>query len=253
MPVAKTKWSNSGRNPSFCRAVWPKGLSGMLSSKSKLNYLCAPKPNSMLTGMLHTHKLVVLLFLLIYLIKTVLLLLSKNDALDTFSKKVKVPEMIVSFLFLATGIFLAMNSGDIGPWFWCKIGAVAASIPLAVIAFKKKQKALAALSLFLIIYAYGVSETKSPIFKKEKIEIASTGNPLDEGKQIYMTVCTKCHGENGKQMLAGAKDLTITTLSKEDIIHQVKFGKNLMPGYKGQLSDEEITAVVDYIATLKTN
>jgi uncharacterized membrane protein SirB2 len=58
------------------------------------------------TGILHLHYLVVTLFLLIYVIKTILLLSNKNDLLGKFSKKIKVPEMIISTLFLLTGVFL---------------------------------------------------------------------------------------------------------------------------------------------------
>ena len=60
----------------------------------------------MATGMLHTHTLMVVLFTLIYLIKTILLLSDKHELLEKFKSKTKVVEMIVSFGFLATGIFL---------------------------------------------------------------------------------------------------------------------------------------------------
>ena len=205
----------------------------------------------MLTGMLHTHKLVVTLFLLIYLIKTILLLLNKKEALETFTKKIKLTEIIVSVLFLITGIVLAINSPDIGSWFWCKIAAVILSIPLAVVAFKKKKPGAAILSLVLLVYAYGVSETRSPVFKKEKTTIAVSANKSEEGKEIYTKLCVSCHGDNGKLMLGGAKDLTISTLSKEELITQVKQGKNMMPSFAGQLSEEQMSAVVDYISTLK--
>ena len=58
------------------------------------------------TGIRHTHLLTVVLFLLIYLIKTFLLLTNKNEKLASFTKAVKVPEMIISALFLGTGIYL---------------------------------------------------------------------------------------------------------------------------------------------------
>ncbi|HKC68956.1 MAG TPA: hypothetical protein VKG26_12050, partial [Bacteroidia bacterium] len=53
-----------------------------------------------------THFVVVTIFFLIYLIKTLLLLTDKKDALTSFTKKVKVLEMIVSVLFLVTGVYL---------------------------------------------------------------------------------------------------------------------------------------------------
>ncbi|MBP9069466.1 MAG: SirB2 family protein, partial [Bacteroidia bacterium] len=61
----------------------------------------------MYKGFLHTHILVVTLFLLLYVIKTILLLSNRTDLLQKFSKMFKIPEMIISTLFLITGIYLA--------------------------------------------------------------------------------------------------------------------------------------------------
>ena len=61
----------------------------------------------MYKGFLHTHYLVVTLFLLIYVVKTILLLSNRNDLLAIFTKKVRIFEMIVSSLFLITGIYLS--------------------------------------------------------------------------------------------------------------------------------------------------
>ncbi|MES2395188.1 MAG: SirB2 family protein, partial [Bacteroidota bacterium] len=95
------------------------------------------------TGIRHTHLLSVILFLLIYLIKTVLLLSNKNEGLAKFTKVVKVPEMIVSTLFLVTGIYLLTQIPEIKTLLIIKIVAVLISIPLAIIGFKKKNKVLA--------------------------------------------------------------------------------------------------------------
>ena len=106
---------------------------------------------------LKTHFIVVTLFFIIYLIKTILLLASKNEALASFSKKVKVPEMIISFLFLATGIYL-MTQVEIKPLLIVKITIVFLSIPLAVVGFKKGNKGLATLAFLLIVGAFGIGE-----------------------------------------------------------------------------------------------
>src|SRR5205085_11672792 len=103
----------------------------------------------MYTGILHTHTLVVSLFLLIYLVKTALLVFGKTEMLQNFTKKFRVPEMIISLLFFATGIYLAINTGNGGTWLWVKLAAVLVSIPLAVIGFKRMNKNLALLSLIL--------------------------------------------------------------------------------------------------------
>lgn len=205
----------------------------------------------MYTGMLHTHRLVVILFLLIYLIKTILLFLNKNEALQKFTKKTRIAEMIISTLFLATGIYLAANSGVVGPWLWIKIAAVAVSIPLAVVGFKKQLKVPALLSLLLLIYAYGISETKSPVFAKEQVTLLSSGDRMVVGKDVYTRLCTNCHGENGNAMKSGAKDLTKSALTREDKINRIMNGKNAMPAYSALLSNEQLQAVADYIETFK--
>jgi mono/diheme cytochrome c family protein len=206
----------------------------------------------MYTGMLHTHKLVVTLFLLIYLIKTVLLLLNKRESLVKFIAKTKMIEMIVSVLFLATGIFLASKSGNVGTWLWVKIGAIAVSIPLAVMGFKNQNKGLAIISFLLIVYSYGISETKSPTFKKQKAEILAGGDTMVLGQDVYTNLCQNCHGADGKLMLSGAKDLSISMLTKEEQILIITKGKNAMAAYESQLSEQQIEAVVTYIETLKT-
>jgi len=205
----------------------------------------------MYTGMLHTHKAVVMIFLLIYLIKTFLLLLNKGEALAKFIKKTKVLEMIVSTLFLATGIYLAAKSGSNGTLLWIKIAAIALSIPIAVMAFKGQKKSLAVISLFLIIYSYGVSETKSPTFKKAKLEIVTGADALVIGQDVYSKACQNCHGADGKAGLSGAKDLSISLLSKEERVNIIKKGKNAMKGNESNLTEEQIQAVAEYVETFK--
>src|SRR3954469_25112700 len=106
----------------------------------------------MYKGIFYTHLISVNLFLLIYLVKTVLLLTNKNEGLARFTKMVKVPEMIISTLFLATGIYLLVQVGTT-KLLLIKIGMVVLSIPVAIIGFKKKNKILALLSLLMIIGA----------------------------------------------------------------------------------------------------
>ena len=205
----------------------------------------------MYTGIKHTHVLVVSLFLVLYLIKTAMLVLNKHEMLDKFSKKTKVFEMIISTLFLLTGIYLAINTGQKGSWLWMKIFVVACSIPLAIIAFKKKQNSTAMLSLIFLVYAYGISESKSPFFLKEETPTNFTGTTSAElGKSIYETKCTMCHGADGKLGLSGSKDLTLSTLTRDEKIAIIQNGKNSMVAFKDQLTEEQTEAVTTYIESL---
>lgn len=212
----------------------------------------------MYTGILHTHKLVVVLFLLIYLVKTVLLLANQKDLLAKVKKYVRIPEMVISFLFLLSGLYLLTQKPDaISPLTWLKLVAVFAAIPLAVVGFKKENKVLAALSLLLIIAAYGLAEVAKRNVPKQKIAVA-VANPADtgydkevHGKAIFTSYCAACHGQDGKLGLAGAKNLTTSTLTDEEIVNIITNGKNAMSPYKKVLNAEEIAAVAAYVKVFR--
>jgi cytochrome c5 len=196
----------------------------------------------MATGMLHSHTLFVVLFTLIYLVKTILLLSDRNELLEKFKQKTKVLEMIVSFGFLATGIYLMTQLPEINQFLIIKLSLVFLSIPLAVVGFKKKNKVLASLSFFLIVVSFTLAY-------KAKDAKAGTTIASVEGKQIFEEKCTLCHGSDGKLGLNGAKDLTISQLSHTDIITLVANGKNSMPAFNISLSPEQIEAVAAYVET----
>ena len=206
--------------------------------------------------MLMTHYVVVILFLLIYLVKTVLLLTNKQEQLAKFSKTVRVPEMIVSFLFLATGIYLLVpmiKADRVSSLLIIKIIAVLASIPLAVVGFRKQNKGLALIAFLLIVAAFGLGEV---VYKQmgqpanTNTETAPEGLVLD-GQKIYSDNCSKCHGDDGKAGILGATDLSASTADAAAKTAVVKNGRNTMPAFSGQLSDQQIDAVVGYIETLK--
>ena len=70
------------------------------------------------------------------------------------------------------------------------------------------------------------------------------------GKALYLDRCTSCHGMNGKMGFGGAKDITKTLKSLDEIIHQVTNGKGAMAPYKNILTPEEIFAVSEYALSL---
>jgi mono/diheme cytochrome c family protein len=205
----------------------------------------------MYTGLLHTHKLVVVLFLLHYLIKTVLLVLNKNEALEKYSKPTRIPEMVISALFLLTGVAMLVLGADVSNLLMVKIAAVLASIPLAVIGFKKKNKALAVLSLLLIVTGYGLAEMSRA--KRGKVVVDTSkvdGGLIAIGKTVYTQECQNCHGAGGDAMLAGAKNLKVTVLNHDEIISIIRNGKNTMAAYKS-LSDEQVEGVTLYVESLR--
>lgn len=203
----------------------------------------------MYKGILHTHTLVVTLFLIIYVIKTILLLSNKNDLLASFSKKTRIAEMIISVLFLLTGVYLATQlpfQGKYDYLFWIKIVMVFASIPLAVIGFKKSNKILAALSLLLITGAYGLAET----YKMKKAipkDLVTTKEMAKDGKSLYELNCQQCHGADGKLGLTGAKDISATSCDVATIKEIILHGKNMMQPIN--VNEEQASAIAEYVGS----
>jgi mono/diheme cytochrome c family protein len=208
----------------------------------------------MYTGLLHSHKLFVTLFLVHYLVKTILLF-SNQTKLASYAKKTKVVEMIVSFLFLATGVGLIFTGeGDMPSQFYIKLGMVFASIPLAIVGFKKSNKALAAIAMLLIIGSYGMAEMikkGKEEQKKEVMDEATSNGEVLSGEEIYTINCIRCHGEDGDLGASGASALSTSTLSVADKKVLVRNGKGNMTAFGNVLTDSQINSVVDYIETLK--
>ena len=202
--------------------------------------------------LLSIHKISVILFLLIYLIKTVLLLANQTSSLEKFKKMTKVLEMIVSTVFLVTGIWLFVEIGSIKLFQVIKLVLVVASIPIAVIAYKKSNKGLAVLSLFFIIMSYGLAEMskKQKALGSNDAELNS-GNAAEMGKAVYTSYCVKCHGEDGKKGFMGAIDLTFSTMDQAAVTEVVTNGKNSMTPYKEILNTAQIAAVSEYVISLR--
>jgi cytochrome c5 len=207
------------------------------------------------TALLRTHLVSVILFLLIYLIKTFLLVANKNEALAKFVKVTKVPEMIISVLFLGTGIYLLTAVGA-SKLIIIKIGLVLTSIPLAIIGFKKGNKVLAVISLLLIIGAYALAEVNKKRVEKKDIEVptselnSTSAEKANYGKQVYSAYCEKCHGTDGTNGSMGL-DLTVTQFDHAAIAERITNGAGSMPPFKDVLNAQELDAVVAFVETLK--
>jgi uncharacterized membrane protein SirB2 len=194
------------------------------------------------------HKISVILFLLIYFIKTILLISNKEDLLAKLTKTLKVPEMIVSALFLLTGIYLLTQIPEIKPLMIVKVGLVFLSIPIAIIGFKKKNKILGALSLLMITASYGLAEIAAKNKAKVTEQAVTTDGKID-GKQIYTDNCALCHGADGKLGMAGAADISATQMDTVAITNVILMGKGNMKKIEG-LSEEQAKAVSIYVKTM---
>jgi mono/diheme cytochrome c family protein len=200
------------------------------------------------------HRIVVSLFLLHYVVKGYFLIADKKETLAGYTAKTKIAEMILSFLFLGTGIYLLARGPSVSILMWIKLALVFASIPLAVIGFKKGNKALAMLSIAFLLGAYGLAEVnKKQYAKMDKAPVDTStvaADPLAVGRTIYMAKCTACHGENGDAGLGGAKNLRITQLTDDQLKDIIKHGKGGMSAYP-DLTDDQLNGVVTFIKALK--
>jgi len=71
------------------------------------------------------------------------------------------------------------------------------------------------------------------------------------GQVLYEANCANCHGTDGKLCALGAKDLSLSTMTKEQAAEIIANGKSTMTPFKFLLTSEEIQAVSDYVEALK--
>ena len=79
----------------------------------------------------------------------------------------------------------------------------------------------------------------------------TTTTEVPDGKTIYKERCVSCHGADGKLGFAGAKDLTASKKTHQEIINQVMNGKGAMTPFKNILREDEIDAVSLYTVSLQ--
>lgn len=206
-------------------------------------------------GILHLHITSVIIFLLLFLIKTIVLLSGKSVALDNIRKKTKVVEMTLGTLILSTGMYLLFMRPVRETWLIVKTILVLILIPVGIISMKKRKKGTALLVLIGFLYLYGVSETKSLVFRQTRPDFYSQTTKEEpksvQGAVIYKKLCVNCHGENGKLGAYGSKDLSISKLTLPEKVQVISSGRGLMQGYARILTKEEIEAVAAYTETLK--
>ncbi len=188
----------------------------------------------------------------------ILLLMNKKDQLDTFRRWSKVTEIVVSSLFLITGIWMLVLKPTVNYIQIIKFIAIVAAIPLGIIGFSRYNKLLGTLSFVFIVLAYGLAEMGKKIVLKKSIDsvINTDGKALDydqmkHGETLYKAYCIQCHGGDGKLMLQKASDLSVTKMDRNQIKEIINNGKNTMPAFNKVLSSEETQAIVTYVETLR--
>lgn len=204
----------------------------------------------MYTGLKHLHVLLVVLFTASVLIKAILVLVN-SDKFEVYRKKTKVPEMIVTMLFLVTGIIMfVMRGGGFHYYFHIKITMIVIAIPLAIIGLKKKNKALSLVSASLFIITIGLAFRSGNNVKVKHVDLAATD--VNYGKALYEANCTTCHGNAGAAQVGQAADLSKSELSATEINNVIVDGVGKMVGFGSNLDSTEVNAISAYVLTLKS-
>lgn len=83
--------------------------------------------------------------------------------------------------------------------------------------------------------------------------LPSAASDLANGGKHYRTHCARCHGTNGKSVMAGVPDFDrpgALMQSDQSLLPRIQSGKRACPGYRGILSEQEIFDVIAFIRTL---
>jgi len=105
-------------------------------------------------------------------------------------------------------------------------------------------------SFFCFLLIYGFSACNTPSNNNTKNEQTKSSA---SGQAVYKAYCLACHGKNGNAKLAGAKDLTASSLSEtavRQIIEQGSENKKMM-AYGKILKPSDLEAVTAYVMDLR--
>ena len=80
-------------------------------------------------------------------------------------------------------------------------------------------------------------------------EEPKTQAPVD-AQALFIKRCATCHGSEGNLQMSGAKKLTVSQLSADEIKNQIIHGKAGMPPFESMLTVQEIDALTAYCMKL---
>jgi mono/diheme cytochrome c family protein len=80
-------------------------------------------------------------------------------------------------------------------------------------------------------------------------EESKTQGPVD-AQALFIKRCATCHGSEGNLQMSGAKKLTLSQLSADEIKNQIIHGKAGMPPFESMLTVQEIDALTAYCMKL---
>ena len=97
---------------------------------------------------------------------------------------------------------------------------------------------------FLLIQCGNSSDEATPQTAKD---MGAGEVDLANASRQYTMKCSVCHGEDGAPVLASAPDLRTSTLSVEERVAIIAYGKGTMPPHRGMLDMPTIRGIAVYI------
>ena len=110
----------------------------------------------------------------------------------------------------------------------------------------RKRVFLLAAGFWLVLFSCGSSDSASVAGS------ASTDQSAFDVSALYAQRCATCHGMEGNMSMGGAKKLTESVSTKEEISAQIRYGKGTMPPFGEMLTNEQITALAEYVLTFRS-
>lgn len=212
------------------------------------------------TGMLHTHHLFVVLYLLLFAGKAGLVFARKPETLRRFNRKTRILHIVLAAGFTLTGIYLVARAPDgLRTVYLAKYGLLVLTIGVGVVAIKRANPVLTGLVVLLLAYTYGISKAHNFMLLSEKTRLAQVSarlpvkqaeDPVALGKALYQVSCLRCHGPKGDAAYRKSKNLTVLEGDANWVKSFLEAGPGTMPTYD-YLAPHEADAIAAYVLTLR--
>lgn len=105
------------------------------------------------------------------------------------------------------------------------------------------------------------SQPKKPwVVPAEAAKVVNPIKGIGDGKSLYSTHCTSCHGKVGKgdgtksaqlDTEPGNLQLTMPKLTDGSLYYMASTGRGDMPSFKKKMGSDELWSVINYMRTFK--
>jgi mono/diheme cytochrome c family protein len=83
--------------------------------------------------------------------------------------------------------------------------------------------------------------------------LAAGAGDIFNGRELYQQHCVRCHGpqgEGGELSTPSFRQNPNLLVTDPQLLDTLRFGRQVMPGYQGILSEEEMYDLLSYVRTL---